>query len=260
MNVVKTGIMVAKLLKRHAPIIMSAGAGIGMVLTYILAIRETEEACEEISRTDEEEDIHSFKMAKKLIKIYAPSFITLVLTLLCVVQSTIISQHRIRDLTASYAALATFTNQYRQKVREIYGDEADFVTTTEVIEDRLGEYEDPEDSEGYLCFIDGYPKFFHVKSKDCIYEAFNMLNWDIHLKCASTLGQWMIYADVEDFDPKYGHIGWTDYDLAREQKAAMVYPVIKEDSDDSGLEYFYISVPLPRQVEYMEYDEQELFG
>lgn len=256
MNIVKAGLATLRLAKKAAPVLISAAAGIGAVLTYILTIKETEQAQEVLQEADEEE-LHSVKMVKKIVKIYAPSFILLVVTLLCIVQSTIISQHRIRDLTASYAALATFTNNYRQKQIDIFGKETDDRIIQAIAEEKIQD-DPPFDPDGILCFMPTYPHWFEVPSKECIFQAFLTANEYMDMNGHVMLNQLMEWMHTKEYDEtgkevgmdqRYIGFGWENFDLFTEESATGLYPRLSEFSEDSGLEGYIIDIPVPKPLE-----------
>lgn len=261
MNLLQTGAAVLRVVRRNSPIIISAAAGIGLLLIYYLTIKETEQAVEEIKEMTEEE-VHGFKMVKKIAKIYAPSFVLLIFTLFCVVTSAVISQHRIRDLTAYSASLAAYYRQYRNKNIELNGEEKD----REIVEDiacdeatlREPVYNEIED-RGYLCQMAGYGPYFTVPNLINIYSAFSEANrimdtgsGEVRLKKWMELAGAIQYDDmgkVVPFDKHYANYGWSTYDLTRTEAVSALYPYIGRIDEESGLEIYFIDIPMPKPLE-----------
>ena len=258
MNLLKAGAVVLQTVRRNSPIIVGAAASVGLLLIYYLTIKETEEIAEEMNEMPEEE-IHSFKMVKKIVKTFAPSFILLVITLFCIVQSTVISQHRIRDLTTYSAGLAAYYQQYRNKNVKLNGAEKDHEIVREIVKDRI--QNDPAADNHYeecLCLMAGYSHYFYVPSVTNIFEAFREI--DIQLDCGKeweTLQKWMILAkaveydqngNIVPFDSKYCNYGWSTYDLTSNEGVSMVYPYVGKE-EDNGQEYYFIDVPMPKPLE-----------
>lgn len=259
MNLLQTGAAVLRVVRRNSPILLSAAAGIGLILIYYLTIKETEEAVEVINETPEEE-AHGFKMGKKIAKIFAPSFILLIFTLFCIVTSTVISQHRIRDLTVYSAGLAAYYKQYREMNVELNGEEADHEIVTEINRKRMQKYEPPEDpEEGYLCQMAGYGPYFSVPNLINIYSAFSELNHEMDTGSGEAkLKRWMELAkavqyddhgNIVPFDKYYENYGWETHDLTENESVSYLYPFVGKIEDDSGLEIFFIDLPLPKPLE-----------
>lgn len=258
MNVVKAGMIALKFIKRNSPIIISAAAGLGMVLTYILTIKETEEAQEAIEEIEEnEEEPQKLKIAKKVAKIYAPSFICLVISLLCIVQSTVISQHRIRDLTASCAAMAAFINDYRRNEIEIYGQDHDGVIMHSIAEEKFENDPPLKYEEGILCLLPPYPHWFWVKSVTKLKAGCLDANQEIDETGCISMGKWMKFVGAREYDEHgntigmdqaYLDYGWYEHELCDEDAHSGLYPDINCEDEESGLRYYVINLPMPKPM------------
>ena len=261
MNLIVVGKTIVRFVHRNSPIILSAAAGFGLLALYALTIKETEEVVNEINEAPEEE-VHSFKMAKKIAKKMAPSFLLMLAVLFCIVQSTVISQHRIRDLTNYSAALAAMFNSYRIKNIEINGKERDQEIMSEIAAEQVEDDDPPFDvDEEIPCLIAGYPHYFYVPKLDCIWEACLKANKQINEEGTKTimLLQWLRWAQAKEynesgmirgFDMKYIHYGWEDEDLEMMDDISGSYPWVSKAADDSQFEYYFIDMPsLPKPLE-----------
>ena len=261
MNLVSTGTIVLKFLRHNAPVIISAAAGIGLVALYILTIKETEQAVEEIQEVPEDEN-HDSTVTKKIMKIYAPSFICLLFTLFCIVCSVTISQHRIRDLTLYASGLATTFENYRQHNIEKNGKESDLEIMNEAPKDILPPWEN--DSDEVLCFMAGYPHPFYVSNIADISNAFSEANKG-YLEDGNgevTVQQIMDIAEAREYDnkhnlipvdPHYAHWGWGVHDLKENRRGSIIYSYITLNRDNNGVEYYFIDVPLPQPMELVRW-------
>ena len=261
MNLVKTGKLALQFVKHNSPIILSAAAGIGLLALYILTIKETEEAVQEFNEAPEEET-HSFKMAKKVVKIMAPSFVVLLFTMFCIVQSCTISQHRIRDLTQYSAMLATTLNQYRKLNQDISDNknEDQWIMSQIATEQKNGQHL-PELEEGILCQMIGYPNYFTVPNVAYIYSAFMEANKYMEVGCGSVeLSQWFKWAHAIEYD-EHGHTkginlnylnyGWSSYEMQVDRAVGVssIYPCVETVGDPSGFVVYLIDVPAPKPLD-----------
>ena len=259
MNLLTAGAAVLRTIRRNSPIILSAAAGLGLVLVYCLTIKETEEIKEEMDEMTEEE-VHSFKMVKKIVKTYAPSFLLLVFTMFCIVQTTVISQHRIRDLTTYSAGLAAYYQQYRSKNVELNGSEKDHEIMKEIAKDQINDISDFNVDEGILCQMAGYSHYFSVSDLTKIYNAFSQANERyidkgsgqvtvkkvLELAGAKEFDEWGCEVP---FDKYYTNYGWETHELTKDYAVSMLYPYIGKVEEESGLEYYFIDIPLPQPLE-----------
>jgi len=249
MNLAKAGAAALKILQRNVPFLLSAAAGIGLIGLYILTIKETEEAAEVLNEAAEEET-QSFEMGKTLVKIYAPSFLCLLATLFCIVSSAVISHHRIRDLTVYAAGVTTAYNQYRQHNVFQNGKESDDRIISEVTRENIHN-DPPKEYDGITCMLPGYDSFFTVSCIEDVTNAISELNVKMEKgpECCEMAEFFKLAKVREPMDQKYFAYGWDSYDLTRRYGVSMLYPHIFKDTDESGLEYYVIDLPMPRPME-----------
>ena len=261
MNLLQAGTAVLRVIRRNSPILISAAAGIGLILVYYLTIKETEEIVEEMQEMTEEE-IHSEVMVRKVVKTFAPSFLLLVFTLFCIVQSTVISQHRIRDLTAYSASLAAYYQQYRSKNIKMDGLEQDHQIMNEIVQERVNKkppIADPD--EGYVCNLAGYSPYFYVSSLEDIWRACSICNEMYFDKGPEeiSLSNWMKlanavqyddYGNIVPFDYKhYGNLGWSTYMVTHDESVSGLYPYISKTKEENGQDIYFIDLPIPQPLE-----------
>ncbi len=256
MNLLKTGAVALRFVRRNAPFLISAAAGIGLVALYVLTIKETEEA-QEVIQESEEEEVHSFKMVKKIAKIYAPSFLCLMVTLLCIVSSAVISHHRIRDLTAYAAGITTAYAKYRQENIDQNGVDADHMIIPEVMKECVNE--DPLDyledgDEGVLCMMNGYDGYFKVPNIVCVYSAILDLNKEMEkgpYEWVYLTEFWKKARVLTPMKQKYIGHGWAAYDLqcTDDYCASALYPNIYKETEESGLRWYMIDLPAPKPLD-----------
>lgn len=101
----------ASKLKKAAPIILSALSVIGVVGTAILSAKATAKALEQV---DERDDTW---------KCYIPTALVVLATAMCIIGNGVINRKNQASLLAAYAVLERSYRQYRDKVKEICGEE-----------------------------------------------------------------------------------------------------------------------------------------
>lgn len=135
-------------LKKNSPELLVVGGTIGVVASFVMAchastkvgkvleeakesvktIREvSEEAPEKYTDEDAQQDliITYSQMGAKLVKLYAPSVILGTLSLGCILTSNHILQKRNGALAAAYATIEKSYHEYRNRVKDRYGEEAE---------------------------------------------------------------------------------------------------------------------------------------
>ena len=165
---------------------------------------------------------------------------------------SVISHHRIRDLTAYAASMTTMYNQYRQHNIIQNGKENDQKIISKIAQENVKDNPPEEDDEdSILCLLPGYDHYFTVPSLVNIYEAVSKLNLKMEKGPGNCeLAEFMKLAKSETpFDHKFLAHGWDTFDLDRNYGVSGLYPNIFMDKDDSGLEYYVIDLPMPRRLD-----------
>ncbi|RHT38404.1 hypothetical protein DW790_06005 [Firmicutes bacterium AM31-12AC] len=112
--------------KNTASIILTCLGGAGVIVTSVMAVRETPKA---LNLIEEAENNKGEKLSKwEVVKIAAPAYIPSMAcgaaTIVCIFGANILSQKQQASLASGYAFIEQSYKQYRQKVIELYGVEA----------------------------------------------------------------------------------------------------------------------------------------
>lgn len=121
-----TAVKSVKYLKRNSSTFLTAISSFGVIATVILAIKETPKA---MHLVQEAEESKGTKLTNKEIiqtcwKCYMPAISTGVSTILCIAGSNVISNKNRAALISAYDLANRSYNQYKDKLKEIYGEEA----------------------------------------------------------------------------------------------------------------------------------------
>lgn len=117
-------------LSKNAPVILSCVSAVGVVATAVLAVKETPKALEIIQNEqhedcDERSDIRTaIDTAASCWKCYIPAIAVGTVTIACIFGSTVLSRKQQASLIGAYSLLQGEYTRYRNKVRDIYGQEA----------------------------------------------------------------------------------------------------------------------------------------
>lgn len=113
-------------LKRKVPAILAVTSVAGLVGTVVLAVKATPKAVKILQEKQEEkeEPLTTLEKVKYAAPVYIPTLLTGVATTACIIGSGVLNEKQVRSLSASYALLADRFTKYKNKVVEIYGEEA----------------------------------------------------------------------------------------------------------------------------------------
>lgn len=110
-------------MKTNSPTILSVIAFGGLIGTTISAIKETPKVNELLDELDE--DISKLDKTILLAKGYKFTLLFGGATAMCILGSDILSKAKYERLYSSYVCLANTFQQYRNKIKEVYGEDAE---------------------------------------------------------------------------------------------------------------------------------------
>ncbi len=117
-------------LRKASPTILSCLGAIGVVITSAMAVRATPNALRKIradsrEKHDGDPDAYSKLEAVQSAWIcYIPAAISGTATIFCIFGANVLSKHQQAAIASAYALLNDSYNAYKDKLKELYGDEA----------------------------------------------------------------------------------------------------------------------------------------
>lgn len=174
---------IKKILVKNSPQILT-GIGIaGMVVTTILAVRETPKALQllEDEKKKQKEDLTPVTMVKTTWKCYAPVAVLGGVSIGCIIGGQYASLRRTAALAAAYSLSEAAFKEYRDKNIELFGEKKDKEIYGKIAEDKV-EQNPPKQEEivvsrrgKSLCY-DPLSNQYFFSSIDQIQKVENIMN------------------------------------------------------------------------------------
>lgn len=116
-----------KALKHHAPTILTVISAAGVIATAVVAVKETPKAIKLLEEAKEEkgEELTKLETVKVAAPIYIPAALIGVSTIACIFGSNVLNKRQQATLVSAYALVDQTYKEYTNKVKELYGEEAD---------------------------------------------------------------------------------------------------------------------------------------
>lgn len=113
-------------IKQVLPVILSITSVAGLAATTILAIKATPKATEllKTEETQKGEKLTKKEIVKVVWKNYIPTAAAFVGTASCIIGAAILSKKQQASLASAYALVSASYNKYKNKVKELFGEEA----------------------------------------------------------------------------------------------------------------------------------------
>ena len=120
--------------KRNSSTILTCVGSIGVVTTAVLAVKATPKAIRLLESAEEEkgEELTTLETVKIAGPAYIPAAITGVSTIACIFGANILSKCQQASLMSAYALIENSYKEYKNKLKVLYGDDADKEITKEI--------------------------------------------------------------------------------------------------------------------------------
>lgn len=157
---------VSKFFKHHAQSILTGLSMIGLASTTILAVKATPKAIELIesdSRRNHDGDPHGYTIPEAIQsswKCYIPALAIGAATGISILSMGVINRRQQNALMGAYILLDRTYKNYKTKVNEIFGDNANQLVQSAMVRDRIEEDKPKFGCEKAIFYEEHYGKFF----------------------------------------------------------------------------------------------------
>lgn len=236
-----------RFLAKNAPTILSCVGAAGVIATSVLAVKATPKAIKliEQAREDKGEELTKIEVVKVAGPVYIPAIITGLSTVACIFGANVLNKRQQASLMSAYAFLDSSYKEYKNKVAELYGEDANGAIKKEMARDKYDEYTDEYDifpSKNRHLFFDSFAMRYFESTIENVQRAEYRLNRTLALKDAVSVNEFYDLLDiprvengdrygwsVEDCFTFGGH-SWIDFD---HEKITL----------DDGLECYILTMP-----------------
>lgn len=141
--------------KRNGSTILAFVGAAGVITTAVLAAKETPKAMRILKEAEEEkgEELTKLEVVKTVAPAYIPAVVTGAATIACIFGINSLSKKQQASIASAYALLDSSYKEYRNKVNEIYGDDADDRVKDEIARDKREDAE-PSTDDNVKLFLD----------------------------------------------------------------------------------------------------------
>lgn len=197
--------------KRNSSFILTCISAVGVVGTAITVAKATPKAVQKISNAENEkgEELNIIEQVIVAGPVYVPSVAIGVSTIVCLFAANILNKKHQTALTSAYMLAESTYKDYRNKTKELFGEEADTKILDAIAKDKRKEdwtvYAPGVNNldlsgDNYLFYDEFGRRFFEATMND-------VLNAEYHLNRNFALRGW---ADINEF---YGFLGLDESDF-----------------------------------------------
>lgn len=193
--------------KRNASTLLTIVGGAGVIGTAVMAAKDTPKALKllEDAKSEKGEELTNTEKIKAAAPAYIPTAITVASTIACIFSANIFSKRSQAALLSAYTLLDSTYKEYRNKTKELYGEESDKTISSEIVKDK---YECHDIDDGKQLFFDYYSMRYFESTMEEVLKAEMEIN---------RLLQENMYVDINTFYDLLGldpinlndEIGWS---------------------------------------------------
>lgn len=205
MNLTQLAVKSQHYVKKNAPTILSCCGALGVVGTTLSAIKATPKAIEILE--EQEEPLTNFEKVLVLTPVYLPTILLGTATVTCIFGANALNKKKQAMITSAYAYLNTSFNEYKDKVKAIYGEDGEKRVREELAKDKYIKQSIPESSEEMLFFDEYSGRYFETTLYD-LQNAVYRLNRTFALEGFTNLNEFYSYIGLPETD--WGNVlGWS---------------------------------------------------
>lgn len=251
-----------RFIKRNGATILTIAGGVGVVVTTVTAIKATPKALEKLEEAKQEkgEPLSKWEKVKVAGPTYLPTMVIGASTVMCVIGVHLLTSRAQANVASAYALVEQSYKAYKNKVIEIYGQEAHEEIVDAIIAERAENV--GVDAPGFIgkerLYVDekcGRNRLFYDEYGDRFFETTleQVISAEYHLNRNYTLRGYTILNEFYDFlglEPTdYGsELGWCNYD---DGMAWIEFNHRK--TDIKGQDCIIIDMPFAPDLEWKDY-------
>lgn len=213
MNLTQIASKTQHYVKKNASTILTCMGALGVVGTTLSAIKATLKAIdvledeEEIKIERDNQSLTTFEKALVVTPVYFPTILLGTATITCIFGANILNKKKQATLVSAYAYLNSSFNEYKDKVKAIYGEDGEKRVREEIAKDKYIQQSIPESDKDIL-FFDEYSGRYFETSLFNLQNAVYKLNRTFALEGYANLNEFYRYIDLPETE--YGEVlGWS---------------------------------------------------
>lgn len=195
--------------KRNASTILTCVGGAGVIATSILAVKATPKALRllEEAKKEKGEELTKVETVKVAGPAYVPSIIVGASTIACIFGANILNKRQQAAMVSAYALLDSSYKDYKEKVKEMYGEEANNEVKAEIAKDKYEETDISVDDDKQLFYDEFSGRYFESTIED-VQRAEYQINRDLSMRDYATINEFYDYLKIPQIESG-DELGWS---------------------------------------------------
>lgn len=229
-------------IKRNASTILTCLGGMGVITTAVMAVTVTPKAMRLLDEVKDEkgDELTKWDVVRTVGPVYIPSILIGASTIACIFGANILNKHRQAAIMSAYALLDNSYKEYKAKVVELYGEEAEREARNEIAKSHYEET-DISVSDNKRLFYDEFSGRYFESTAERVLRAEYEINKMVSRDCGAFLNEFYELLDLEIVD--YGdYLGWSIAEITEMQWYCWIEFEHRKVVLDDGLECMIITM------------------
>lgn len=237
---------------QHGSTILTAIGAVGVVATSVSAVKSYKKYEQLVDEANylSDEGIELIDKIKIAIPTYAPTVFLGFTTIGCIVGSNIINKRKQATIMSAYMALDGTYREYKNKVKELFGDDADDRVISAMIRDK---YEESETEYGEkILYFEPISRTYFEASPAEVQQAQYLLNRELALTDYVKINDFLRYLGVDETD--IGDVmGWSTFGTHELYGSCWIDFKHERVELEDGLECLVIKYPQEPRLDFMDF-------
>lgn len=196
--------------RRNAPTILTCVGSIGVVATSVMAVKATPKALRllEEEKAEKGGDLTKLEVVAVAWPAYIPAIVTGATTIACIFGANVLNRCQQASLASAYALIDNSYKEYKKKVEELYGKEANAQVQQEIAKDKYKENNIQQENDELLFYDEFSGRYFNATMERVLVAEYQV-NRELHNTGHDTLNH---FYELVGLNPIYGGdaLGWSE--------------------------------------------------
>lgn len=233
-------------IKRNSSTILTFAGVAGVIATGVMTAKATPKALQLIEETEKQKGEKLTKFEK--FKVAAPSYIPAVLvgtsTIACIFGANILNKRHQAGLMSAYALLNQSHKEYKNKVKEMLGEDGELEIRQELAKDKYEGNEFEDEDDGKQLFYESYSQRYFRATNETVLRAQYEINRLMQEEGGLSLNVYFRLLGLEETE--YGeYVGWSAGQLYDTYWTSWIEFYQEKVVMDDGLECYIVNVLEP---------------
>ena len=242
---------------RNGSTILTVLGGVGVVATSVMAVKATPKAMRLIEEAKEEkgDELTKWEVVQVAGPAYIPAALVGIGTVTCIFGAHMVNKRTQAALMSAYALLDQTHKEYKKKVTDIYGTEADQKVRTEIAKDHYDEeeFEDEyEEDDGKILFYDQFSRRYFRSTMEDVLKAEYNTNRQLAVNTGVYLNEFYEFLDLAPITAGQ-ELGWSTGILESHYWANWIEFDHEKFETDDGLEGYIIQMRYEPVIDFAYY-------